>query len=116
MVERELKDYAEQLEQSGQKILASNFQLAKRVLDSDKCELTLEVPNDTIKKELQLAAAEALNFLSDRLSNDFLHFKFKRSKEPISTQYAYTPDEKYQKLAEKYPQVEALRKRFNLDL
>ena len=63
-----------------------------------------------------MAAVEALDFLRDRLSNDLLHFKFKRSKEVISTEYAYTPDEKYQKLAEKYPQVEALRKHFNLDL
>ena len=115
-VERELNAYAEQLEQLGHKILSSNFQLAKRALDTEKCELTLEVPNDTIKKELQMAAVDALDFLRDRLSNDLLHFKFKRSKEVISTEYAYTPDEKYQKLAEKYPQVEALRKHFNLDL
>jgi DNA polymerase III subunit gamma/tau len=115
-VERELNAYAEQLEQLGHKILSSNFQLAKRELDTEKCELTLEVPNDTIKKELQMAAVDALDFLRDRLSNDLLHFKFKRSKEVISTEYAYTPDEKYQKLAEKYPQVEALRKHFNLDL
>lgn len=115
-VERELNAYAEQLEQLGHKILSSNFQLAKGALDDEKCELTLEVPNDTIKKELQMAAVEALDFLRDRLSNDLLHFKFKRSKEVMATEYAYTPDEKYQKLAEKYPQVETLRKHFNLDL
>lgn len=116
VVERELNAYAEQLEQSGHKILSSNFQLAKRAFNAEKYELTLEVPNDTIKKELQMVAVEALDFLRDRLSNDLLHFKFKRSKEVMSTEYAYTPDEKYQKLSEKYPQVETLRKHFNLDL
>ena len=115
-VERELNAYAEQLELLGHKILSSNFQLAKRAFDAEKYELTLEVPNDTIKKELQMAAVEALDFLRDRLSNDLLHFKFKRSKEVMSTEYAYTPDEKYQTLAEKYPQVETLRKHLNLDL
>ena len=78
--------------------------------------LTLEVPNDTIKKELQMASTDALNFLRERLSNDLLQFTFQLSKESTTTEYAYTPEEKYQKLAEKYPQVEALRKHFNLDL
>lgn len=113
---KELQGYAEQLEHSGQKILASNFQLAKCTLNESSYELTLEVPNDTIKKELQFAASEALSFLRDRLENDQLHFAFKLSKEPLTTEYAYTPEEKYQKIVEKYPQVEALRKHFNLDL
>lgn len=78
--------------------------------------LTIEVPNDTIKKELQMASTDALNFLRERLSNDLLQFTFQLSKESTATEYAYTPEEKYQKLAEKYPQVEALRKHFNLDL
>ncbi|MFM1807970.1 MAG: hypothetical protein RLZZ242_695, partial [Bacteroidota bacterium] len=47
---------------------------------------------------------------------DQLHFAFKLGKEPLTTEYAYTPEEKYQKIVEKYPQVEALRKHFNLDL
>ena len=53
-VELELNAYAEQLEQSGHRILSSNFQLAKRAFDAEKYELTLEVPNDTIKKELDI--------------------------------------------------------------
>ena len=86
------------------------------MLDIENSVLTLEVPNATIQKELQMAYAEALSFLRDRLSNDALQFAFQLSKESAVTEYAYTPEEKYQKLAEKYPQVEALRKHFNLDL
>ena len=115
-LEHELLAYAESLEKSGQKILSTNFQLAKCMLDIENSVLTLEVPNATIQKELQMASAEALSFLRDRLSNDALQFAFQLSKESAVTEYAYTPEEKYQKLAEKYPQVEALRKHFNLDL
>jgi DNA polymerase-3 subunit gamma/tau len=115
-LEHELLAYAESLEKSGQKILSTNFELAKCMLDIENNVLTLEVPNATIQKELQMASADALSFLRDRLSNDALQFAFQLSKESTTTEYAYTPEEKYQKLTEKYPQVEAFRKHFNLDL
>jgi hypothetical protein len=68
------------------------------------------------KKNFKWPLQMPLIFLRERLSNDLLQFTFLLSKESTATEYAYTPEEKYQKLAEKYPQVEALRKHFNLDL
>ena len=114
--ERHLNRYIKELEASGQKILSSNFQLAKRSYDLESCTVQLEVPNDTIQRELQMAANDALSYLRNHLENDLVTFSYVISKEAPVSEYAYTPEEKYQKLVSKYPDIETLKKRFHLDL
>ena len=114
--ERHLDRYIKELEASGQKILSSNFQLAKRSYDLESCTVQLEVPNDTIQRELQMAANDALSYLRNHLENDLVTFSYVISKEAPVSEYAYTPEEKYQKLVSKYPDIETLKKRFHLDL
>jgi len=114
--ERHLNRYIKELEASGQKILSSNFQLAKRSYDLESCTVQLEVPNDTIQRELQMAANDALSYLRNHLENDLITFSYVISKETPVSKYAYTPEEKYQKLVSKYPDIETLKKHFHLDL
>ena len=114
--ERHLDRYIKELEASGQKILSSNFQLAKRSYDLESCTVQLEVPNDTIQRELQMAANDALSYLRNHLENDLVTFSYVISKEAPVSEYAYTTEEKYQKLVSKYPDIETLKKRFHLDL
>lgn len=114
--EHHLKRYIKELEASGQKILSSNFQLAKRTYDLESSTVQLEVPNDTIQRELQMAANDALTYLRNQLENDLITFNYMISKEAPVSEYAYTPEEKYQKLVSKYPDIEALKKHFHLDL
>jgi len=114
--ERHLDRYIKELEASGQKILSSNFQLAKRSYDFESCTVELEVPNDTIQRELQMAANDALSYLRNHLENDLITFSYVISKEALVSEYAYTPEEKYQKLVSKYPDIETLKKHFHLDL
>jgi DNA polymerase-3 subunit gamma/tau len=114
--ERHLDRYIKELEASGQKILSSNFQLAKRSYDLESCTVQLEVPNDTIQRELQMAANDALSYLRNHLENDLITFSYVISKEAPVSEYAYTPEEKYQKLVSKYPDIETLKKHFHLDL
>jgi DNA polymerase-3 subunit gamma/tau len=114
--ERHLDRYIKELEASGQKILSSNFQLAKRSYDLESCTVQLEVPNDTIQRELQMAANDALSYLRNHLENDLITFSYVISKEAPVSEYAYTPEEKYQKLVSKYPDIEMLKKHFHLDL
>ena len=114
--ERHLDRYIKELEASGQKILSSNFQLAKRSYDLESCTVQLEVPNDTIQRELQMAANDALSYLRNHLENDLITFSYVISKEALISEYAYTPEEKYQKLVSKYPDIETLKKHFHLDL
>lgn len=114
--ERHLNRYIKELEASGQKILSSNFQLAKRSYDLESCTVQLEVPNDTIQRELQMAANDALSYLRNHLENDLITFSYVISKEAPVSEYAYTPEEKYQKLVSKYPDIETLKKHFHLDL
>ena len=114
--ERHLDRYIKELEASGQKILSSNFQLAKRSYDFESCTVELEVPNDTIQRELQMVANDALSYLRNHLENDLITFSYVISKEALVSEYAYTPEEKYQKLVSKYPDIETLKKHFHLDL
>ncbi len=62
-----------------------------------------------------MAANDVLNYLRNQLENDLVTFRYVISKEAPVSEYAYTPEEKYQKLVLKYPHIEALKKHFHLD-
>ena len=105
--------YLKQLEENGQKILAAN-------LASDSPRLTpthgiqLQLANDTMKKEIEREQGPLLTYLREGLKNYSLHLKLEVSTE-VAEKYAFTPQEKYEKLRKKNPAIDLLRKEFDLD-
>ncbi len=105
--------YADRLEQKGEKILASCMNVSPpHALDGTVLKVSL--PNETMKKSLELGASSLLAFLRDKLGNDHLRLEVTII-EGEERKYIYTPEEKYDRLREKNPDIELLRKGLDLD-
>ena len=108
------KAYAARMEKKGQKILASN-------LNADEPKLLqgeiawIELPNGTMKKEVEREQHGLLQYLRKHLDHYGIRLKITVNEE-TAKQYAFTPEEKYEKLREKNPAIDMLRKAFDLEL
>ena len=105
--------YLKLLQDDGRKILASS-------LASDTPRITpthgihLSLANDTMKKEIEREQGPLLAYLREKLQNYSLHLKLDVSA-TVAEKYAFTPQEKYEKLRKKNPAIDLLRKEFDLD-
>ncbi len=107
-------EYVEKIEKEGQKIIASNLNAdLPRIKEGFVLEITL--PNDTMKKEVERAQSGVLDYLKKKLNNYSISLEVLVS-ESMDTKYAFTPEEKYEKIREKNPAVDLLRSTFDLDL
>ena len=107
-------EYVEKIEKEGQKIIASNLNAdLPRLKEGFVLEITL--PNDTMKKEVERAQSGVLDYLKKKLNNYSISLEVLVS-ESMDTKYAFTPEEKYEKIREKNPAVDLLRSTFDLDL
>ncbi len=105
--------FIKQLEEKGQFNLASILSI-----DTPKVEGTtiyLEFPNATNKVEVERQQYDLMMFLKKSLNNYNLQLSINVNEE-MEKQYAYTTREKYEKLLEKNPMMETLRKTFDLDI
>jgi len=68
-----------------------------------------------MKNEVERGRPKIIRFLRQRLNNYQINFKLILD-EAIEKKYAYTPQEKYEKLKEINPTITKLRSTFNLDL
>ena len=105
--------YILKLEKKGKKILASNLQTDNPKLTEEHA-ICLEFPNETMKKEVEREQGPLLEYLRDQLQNFSITLKISVNEESAK-KYAFTPEEKYEKLKEKNPAIELLRKEFDLD-
>lgn len=112
-MQRYWNEYILKMERKGKKILASNLQTDIPRL-RNKCAIWLEFPNSTMKKEVEREQGPLLNFLREKLRNHSIVLKISVNEESAK-KYAFTPEEKYEKLREKNPAIELLRKEFDLD-
>lgn len=107
-------DYVEKIELEGQKIIASNLNADQpKLLDHFVIGITL--PNDTMRKEVERAQSGVLDYLKTKLNNHSITLKVSVL-ETMDTKYAFTPEEKYEKIRSKNPVVDVLRQSFDLDL
>jgi len=107
------KKYIKRLNKNGQKILASNL-----AADRPKVEGTiirLELPNQTMKREIELEQGSLMSYLKEKLRNTRLSLEIDVNEE-VSKKYAFTPIEKFNRLKEKNPLVEKLKDTFDLDI
>ncbi|MEM9868336.1 MAG: DNA polymerase III subunit gamma/tau [Bacteroidota bacterium] len=105
--------FVKKLEKKGKKILASNLQTDVPKLKNGNT-IWIELPNGTMKKEVEREQGPLLDYLKQNLANHSITLHITVNEE-IAKKYAFTPEEKYQKLKEKNPAIELLRKEFDLD-
>lgn len=108
------KAYIAEVEKKGQHILASN-------LNSDVPKLRnqhtiwIELPNNTMKKEVQREEYPLMEYLKQNLNNYALQLQITVNEE-TAKKYVFTAQEKYEKLRERNPAIELLKNEFDLEL
>ncbi|MEO9481780.1 MAG: DNA polymerase III subunit gamma/tau [Maribacter dokdonensis] len=107
-------DFIEIIDKKGQKILASNLHTDVPKLKED-FKIHIELPNSTMKKEIEREQFELMEYLRAKLNNHFVHLDITVN-ETTAKKFAFTPEEKYEKLREKNPVIDLLRQEFDLDL
>ncbi len=106
-------EFVENIQKEGKYNLASILSI-----DTPKVKGTtihLEFPNSTNKVELERQQFDLLSFLRKSLNNFDINLSITVNEEK-EKQYAYTPLEKFEKLKEKNPNIEILKKTFGLDI
>ena len=106
--------FVTKLEADGKYNLAAILQIDTPKLINENT-IRLEFPNTTNKIEVERQQFELLQYLRKSVNNFSLTLDISVN-ETLEKQYAYTPEDKYQKLVEKNKHVELLRKTFDLDL
>jgi len=107
------KDYTEKLKRKGEKILASIFESQTPTLENKTIHLTF--PNETMKMDLEREENRLMAFLKANLRNTHIQLTI-HVDEATSRKYAFTPQEKYEKLKEANPLLDKLRATFDLDV
>lgn len=106
-------DFVGMLDSQGRKILASNLQTDVPKL-KDPLTIWIELPNTTMKKEVEREQNLMLDHLKEKLNNHSIRLLVTVNEE-AAQKYAFTPQEKYDKLRDRNPAIELLRKEFDLD-
>ncbi|MEB8347145.1 DNA polymerase III subunit gamma/tau [Flavobacteriaceae bacterium KMM 6898] len=106
-------EFVEIIDKDGRKILASNLNTDIPKL-KDPTTLWIELPNGTMKKEVEREQYDLIEYLRLKLNNYFISLTITVNEE-TAKKFAFTPLEKYEKLREKNPAIDILRKEFDLD-
>jgi len=107
-------DFVQKIDNDGRKILASNLNTDIPKLRNETT-LWIELPNDTMKKEIEREQYDLMEYLRSKLNNHFIKLQITVN-EQTAKKFAFTPEEKYEKLREKNPVIDLLRKEFDLDI
>ncbi|MFV0566784.1 MAG: DNA polymerase III subunit gamma/tau [Flavobacteriaceae bacterium] len=107
-------DYTNILRRKGEHVLASILSIDKPKL-KDNATVSLIFPSPTNKVELERNQYDLLAYIRKTLNNFDINLSIEVNEE-LEKKYAYTTAEKYEKLKEKNPNLELLRKTFDLDI
>ncbi len=107
------QEFAQEQNEKGEKILSSIMQTDTPVLKGKK--IWIELPNETMKLELEKVQYYLMGFLKEKLQNTQIQLEVSVN-EKAEKKFAFTPIEKFEKLKEKNPLLEKLRSTFDLDI
>ncbi|MEL6917023.1 MAG: DNA polymerase III subunit gamma/tau, partial [Bacteroidota bacterium] len=107
-------DFVKKIDGNGQKILASNLHTDVPKLLNEHT-IWIELPNSTMKKEIEREQYDLMVYLKEKLNNHSVSLKITVNEE-TAKKFAFTPEEKYEKLRKKNPSIDILRSEFDLDL
>ena len=105
--------YAQRLGDKGYKIMESLLLINDPVLNGTS--ITLELPNQGSKIDFETEMNGLLGYLKGHLHNHNITIEVIVN-EKVATKQAFTVQEKYNRLSEKNPNLDLLRKTFDLDL
>ena len=108
------KEYANLLEKKGEQSMAAIISIGKPVL-GENFQVSCAVSNSLMQDQFLRTRPNLLHFLREKLNNYGIDILVTLD-ESISKKFAYTPQEKFNKLKEKNPLIEKLRQTFELDL
>jgi len=106
-------DYVARLNKKGEKIVASIMNADRPKVNIEKIELTF--PNSMMEAEFNKIKPKLLRFIREELNNFSIDFTIQVNEEN-EKKFAYTPQEKYNKLLEKNKALAKLKSTFKLDL
>ncbi|WP_298419616.1 DNA polymerase III subunit gamma/tau [uncultured Kordia sp.] len=106
--------YVDKLDRKGEKIMSSLLSTDIPKL-KDTTTITIELPNDTMRIEIERAQYPLLEFVRKELNNYDVTLTIDVN-ELTEKKYAFTTRDKYEKLKEINPLVERLRKEFDLEI
>lgn len=112
-MQTEWNNFVSKVEKQGKFNLASILSIDTPTLS--ETTIHLEFPNATNKVELERQQYDLLLHLRKKLNNYDINLDITVNEE-LEKQYAYTSVEKYEKLKEKNPNIDLLRKTFDLDI
>jgi DNA polymerase-3 subunit gamma/tau len=107
------KAYAGKIETEGKYNLLSHLTMGVPKLEGTLIHLVF--PNSTIKVEVERAKYELMTYLRATLQNYDIDLSIEVNEEDVK-RYAYTAREKFEKLMEKNPLIDKLRREFDLDV
>jgi len=89
-------DFVEKIDSEGRKILASNLHADVPKIIEDTI-IWIEMPNGTMKKEIEREQYDLMEYLKLKLNNYGISLRITVNEE-IVKKFAFTPEEKYEKL------------------
>lgn len=107
------KAYIASLNAKGEKILPAMLEMNTPKLQGT--EIHIELSSGSLKEQLEQNQFPLMEYLRKALKNFDLSLHITVNEE-IEKQYAYSPIEKYEKLKEKNPNIELLKKTFGLEI
>jgi len=107
-------NYVKKIEEQGRHNLAAILKIDEPKLKENYI-IGIEFPNSTNKIEVEREKTELLKYLRISLNNYAIDLDITVN-EIIEKKFVYTNEEKFQKLKEKNPSLEVLKKSFNLEL
>ncbi|MFC5195777.1 DNA polymerase III subunit gamma/tau [Bizionia hallyeonensis] len=104
--------FVKELEATGKFNLASILSIDVPKVKGNAIQL--EFPNATNKLEVERESYDLLSYIRKELNNYDIHLDISINEE-MEKQYAYTTEEQFEKLKEKNPAIDVLKKTFGLD-
>jgi hypothetical protein len=112
MLEQWLK-YAQRMEDKGYRIIASLLTINDPILEGTT--IIHELPNESSKIDFEKERPELLGYLRGKLHNHDIQIEVKVN-ETLVVKKAFTNQDKYNRLVEINPNLEVLKKMFDLDV
>ena len=105
--------FAARLADQNKRLMATYMLMSTPTLNGAK--ISIELPNESTREEFETGNNELLGYLRGKLHNHDISIEVIVN-EVVETKYAFTPDDKYEKLKGINPTLELLRRTFDLDV
>ncbi len=115
MLRKKWNDYADSLAKDKPRLAAALRHHAPDITDTNSIRITVE--NKNLKEDFENhLMPDLMEYLKNELENDRINLRIDVEKTPEGAKKPYTPEEKYEYMKKKNPEIEKMRRLFDLDL